>query len=296
MGPVTAGPIIMGETSMKNLSNAARGNRLIRQLAAVTLGAACLASVPAQASDRAEDRARRTAETNDSTLTVTTGVDYSRGDYGTASDTEILVVPLSLRYKTGQFRLTATMPWLRIDGSSAIVGDGAGGVVIDPNAPRTVRSGFGDLTVGAAWAIPEERLGLGLDLSARVKLPTAKASRGLGTGATDVTLGAEVSKQLGAVTPFVSVGYRMPGDAPGITLHNAWTASGGASLMLGRSVLIASYDYRQATSPFSQDSQELFGAFSTPVGQRLNFTLYGSAGLSKGAPDFGVGSMIGVRF
>ena len=296
MGPAGAVPIIMGEHSMKNIFTAASSVNLIRVLAATALGAACLASVPARADDRPEDRADKAAGTSDSSLTATTGIDYSRGDYGTPSDTEILVVPLSLRYKTGQLRLTATMPWLRIDGSSAIVGDGAGGVVIDPNAPRTVRSGFGDLTLGAAWAIPEERLGLGLDLSARVKLPTAKASRGLGTGATDVTLGAEVSKQLGAVTPFVNVGYRMPGDAPGINLHNAWTASGGASVMLGRSVLIASYDYRQATSPFSQDSQELFGAFSTPVGQRLNFTLYGSAGLSKGAPDFGVGSMIGVRF
>lgn len=229
-------------------------------------------------------------------LTATTGVDYSRGDYGTGVDTDIVIVPFSLRYKTGDLRLTATLPWLRINGSSAIVGDGNGGVVIDPNAPRTVRSGLGDLNLGAAWTIPEDRLGFGLELSGRVKLPTARASRGLGTGKTDFALGAELSKSFGAVTPFVNVGYRMPGDPVGIDLHNAWTGSAGASLALGKSVLIASYDYRQATSTLSRDSEELFGAFSTPVSSRLNFTLYGSAGLTKGAPDFGVGSMIGVRF
>lgn len=231
-----------------------------------------------------------------SSLTASTGIDYSKGDYGTPTDTEILVVPVSVRYKTGDIRLTAALPWLRIDGSSAIVGDGRGGTVIDPNAPRTVRSGFGDLSLGVAWGIPEDRLGFGLDLSARVKLPTAKASRGLGTGKTDVSVNAEVSKTFGTVTPFASVGYRMPGDPDGIDLRNAWTGSAGASLALGNSVVIASYDYRQSTSRLSHDSEELFGAFSTPLTERLNFTLYGSAGLSKGAPDFGVGSMVAVRF
>lgn len=232
----------------------------------------------------------------DDGFTATTGVDYSRGDYGTGVDTDILIVPLSLRYKTGDLRFTATLPWLRIDGSSAIVGDGGGGVVIDPNAPRTVRSGFGDVNLGAAWAIPEERLGFGLELSGRVKLPTAKASRGLGTGQADFAVGAELSKSIGPVTPFVSLGYRMPGDPAGIDLHNAWNASVGASMAFGQTVLIASYDYRERTSDLSRDSEELFGAVSTPVSSRLNVTLYGSAGLTKGAPDFGVGSMIGVKF
>jgi len=252
-----------------------------KTFAALALGAAALSTTPALAEDG---------------LTATTGIDYSQGDYGTGVNTDILIVPFSLRYKTGDLRLTATLPWLRIDGSSAIVGDGNGGVVIDPNAPRTVRSGVGDLNLGAAWAIPEDRLGFGLEINGRVKLPTAKASRGLGTGKADFAVGAELSKTLGAVTPFVSAGYRMPGSPAGIALHNAWYGSAGASLALGKSVLIASYDYRQSTSNLSRDSEELFGAFSTPVSHRLNFTLYGSAGLTKGAPDFGVGSMVGLKF
>ena len=44
-------------------------------------------------------------------LTATTGIDYSKGDYGTGVDTEILIVPFSLRYKTGDLRLSATIPW-----------------------------------------------------------------------------------------------------------------------------------------------------------------------------------------
>lgn len=231
-----------------------------------------------------------------SSVTVTTGVDYSSGDYGTGVDTNILVVPVSLRYKMGDLRLTATLPWLHIDGSSAIVGDGSGGAVIDPNAPRTTRSGLGDLSLGAAYMIPEEKLGFGLDLSARVKVPTASRSQALGTGQVDVSVSAELSKTFGAITPFANVGYRMPGDPEGYDLHNGWTASAGLSAALGRSVVIASYDYRQTISDFTRDSHELFGAFSTPIADKLMFTLYGTGGLSKGAPDYGVGSMVSIRF
>lgn len=233
---------------------------------------------------------------DEQSFSVTTGVDFSSGDYGTGSDTDILVAPLSVRYKTGGLRLSATLPWLRIEGSSAIVGDGSGGVVIDPNAPRTTRSGLGDLSLGASYMIPEETLGFGLDLSARVKVPTASESKGLGTGKTDFTVGAEVSKTFGTVTPFASVGYRMPGDPKGIDLNNAWTASAGASVALGRTILIASYDYRESTSPLSDNSQEVFGAASRPLNDRLNFTLYGTGGLSDGAPDYGVGAMITAKF
>lgn len=237
-----------------------------------------------------------TASSTGSSLTAITGLDYSSGDYGTGVDTNIFVVPFSLRYRTGQLRFTATLPWLRIRGSSAIVGSGSGGIVIDPGAPRTTRSGLGDLTLGVGYRIPEEQLGFGLDLSARVKLPTASRSRALGTGKVDVTVAAELSKSFGIFTPFANVGYRMPGDPSGFDLHNGWTASGGASMMLGKSALIASYDYREATSDLARDSEELFGAFSTPIAERLIFTLYGTGGLSTGAADYGVGSMVSVKF
>lgn len=226
------------------------------------------------------------------TLSVTSGVDYSTGDYGTAVDTDILVAPLSARLKVGDLRLSASVPYIRINGANIVAGDG-GPIIVDPNAPRTSRSGIGDVTLGASYAIPEERLGFGLDLGARVKLPTAATS--LGTGETDYTVSAEVSKSIGNVTPFVSVGYRVLGDPPGIDLDDAVVASVGASVLAGRSVVLVSYDYRQATSAFAKDSQEIFGAYSRPVSDKLNFTLYGSAGLSDGAPDFGAGAMLTAK-
>jgi hypothetical protein len=231
-------------------------------------------------------------EAGASEFSITTGVDYSAGDYGTGVDTNILVVPVAARFKTGNLRLSATIPYIRINGANVVSGDG-GPIVIDPNAPRVTRDGIGDLTLGANYAIPEEKLGFGLDLGGRVKLPVAETD--LGTGKTDFSVSAEVSKTFGTVTPFVQGGYRWMGDPATIDLNNVFFASAGASVALGKSVLLVSYDYRQATTNLIDDSQELFGAFSAPLGKRLNFTLYGSAGLSEGAPDYGAGAMLTLK-
>lgn len=228
-------------------------------------------------------------------MSYTTGLDYSTGDYGSGTDTRMLVFPVSARMESGQLRLSASIPWIRIDGASSVLAGDGSPVIVDPNAPRTIRSGFGDLSLGAGWVIPEEKLGFGLEFAARVKLPTSSSAKALGTGKADFSLSTEVSKNFGNVTPFVSLGYRMPGDPVGIDLKNTFFASAGASVVVGKSVLIGSYDYRQATSALVKDSQEIFGAFSTPVSKRLSITAYGSGGLSDGAPNFGAGLMMTLK-
>ena len=83
-------------------------------------------------------------------LSLTTGADFSSGRYGAAADTDILVVPLSLRARKAD-QISATLPYLRLDGPANIVGGGESGpIVIDPTAPtpRRVREGLGDLSLG----------------------------------------------------------------------------------------------------------------------------------------------------
>ncbi len=229
----------------------------------------------------------------DTEISITTGVDYSSGDYGTAIDTDIFVVPLNARISTGDLRFNASIPFIRIKGADNIVGGDGGPIIVDPNTPVTTRSGIGDLTLGVNYAIPEDRFGLGLDFGARVKLPTAET--GLGTGKTDISLSGEISRTFGMITPFAQAGYRIMGDPDGIELENVWFGSVGLSAAVGKSVVLASYDYRQSPNTLVEDSQEIFGAFSTPVSKSLNLTLYGSAGLSEGAPDIGAGVMVTIN-
>lgn len=230
------------------------------------------------------------------TFSIATGIDYSTGDYGQAAETEILVVPMTARASAGQLSFTATLPYLRIDGPGGVV-IGPGGDPL-PGVPTTggVRDGIGDLSLGATYTIPADTLGgLEIGLGGRVKLPTSPQSRQLSTGETDYAVSADISYAAGNVIPFVNIGYRFLGDPEGTDLRNGPTASVGSSFALGRSVLIASYDYARSVSPAVDDSHELFGGLSGPLSERLNLTGYGVVGLSDGSPDFGIGLLITAR-
>lgn len=269
-------------------------------LGAAALGFAVATAAPAWAQSSPASSEAQIGEVagreDDFGLSLSTGVSYSSGDYGAPEKTELLVVPFSVRAKTGSWRFSATVPYLRIDSPGNIVGGGIiGPIIIDPGAPaaREVRKGLGDLSLGAAYGLPPENLGgFGLDLSGRVKLPTSSERKSLGTGKTDFAVAAELSRSIGTWSPFVTLGYRFFGDPAGLDLRNGPSASVGTTAQLGTVVAIASYDYARATSPASEDAHELFGALSGPLSERLNWTAYGIAGLSEGSPDYGVGLLL----
>lgn len=269
----------------------------------IALGAlaACLAvmgTTPAVAAEDGHDL-QRDRLLGDLGVSFTAGADYSVGDYGGPANTKILVVPFSLRAKTGPLRISATLPYLRIDGPGNIVGGGDGGpIVIDPNdpTPREVREGLGDLSLAATYSLPSEALGgFEVDLGARVKLPTSSERKRLGTGKTDFAVSVDVARPVGAITPFVNVGYRMPGDPDGVELKNTFTTSVGATVSAGSTTLIASYDYSEASSALAKDSHSLFGGLSVPVSERFSLIGYGTGGLSEGAADYGVGLLLSAK-
>lgn len=228
-------------------------------------------------------------------LTFTTGADYSSGDYGLGTKTEILVVPFSLRAKTGNFAFTASIPYLHIKGAGALVG--ADGSPI-PGVPSTggTRSGMGDVTLGATYTIPSAQLG-GLEaaIGGRVKLPTASKSKQLTTGKTDESVSLDLSYPTGVITPFINVGYRFLGDPVGVNLRDGPTASVGSSAQLGKATLIASYDYARSVTSLTKDSHQLFAGLSVPASNRFTLTGYGTKGLSSGAADYGVGLLVSVK-
>jgi len=243
--------------------------------------------------------ARSTVVASPLGVSFTTGIDFSSGDFGASDRTEIVVVPLNARVTTGKLRVSATLPYLRIEGPGAVVGGGDGGpIVVDPDAdlPITTRSGVGDVSLSATYGLlRQDSIGFDLDLTGRVKFPTASEAKGLGTGKTDFGVSAEAARTFGSATPFVAVGYRMPGNPAGFDLRNGPTASVGSSFVAGSTVYIASYDYAGKTSQGAFDSHSLFGAVSAPVAERVNLTGYGTAGLSKGAADVGVGMLVTLK-
>jgi hypothetical protein len=252
-----------------------------------------------------------------STLTFSTGLDYSSGDYGTANDTKILYAPFTARLVAGDFSFSATVPFLQIEGTGDVVGGGDGGPIVTqcgplrqrlgqcrptsapptPVAPGVTRtSGLGDISLSANYLLPEDVSEDWLiEFQSRVKLPTASASKGLGTGKADFSFGVDVSRPVGALLPFVTLGYRLLGNPDFFALKNGLTASVGTGIEVGTSALLISYDYSAASVANGQDSHSLFGSWSVPINDKFRLTTYGVAGLSAGSPDFALGLQIAFK-
>lgn len=225
-----------------------------------------------------------------SSLAASVGVDYSNGDYGAAEATDVVLVPLILRARTGNLALTTSFTYIKMNGPADVV-VGPDGEPL-PGVPTTgsVREGLSDLSLSAAYTFRVEGArGPQFTLRGRVKLPTSKASDQLSTGEVDYSIRGEVSAPVGTITPFASVGYRVLGNPDGVVLRNGLTASIGASASLGRPLLIASLDYSSASSATAEDARSIFGGVSLPLDRRLNLTIYNVVGLSESSPDHGVG-------
>lgn len=222
------------------------------------------------------------------------------GHFGFPTRTTIGTLQADARYRIGNVRLSAAVPYTRIDSDIAVfTGIDGTPLIAAPVNPtgRRRREGLGDLTLGAAWqALSEDRAGGDLEFSGRVKLPTSSNDR-LSTGRTDVAIGLEASKSFGRLVPLATVTYRWFGDTPMWRLRDGVALSVGSSFRLGqRVVLLATYDYADRTSDYIRDSQELVFGASAPIGPRLRISGYASAGLTSGAPAFSSGASIGFSF
>ena len=254
-------------------------------IAATVAGATTLAAFPAAAQPAAE---------------VSTGAEYQEGDYGTGERVETLTVDNRVRVESGGLFLFASLPWRRIEAPGNVVGGGGLlglPIIIDPTRPggREVREGIGDLRLGGGYRLPRVA-GFELALTGELKLPTASASRGIGTGEVDVAAGAEASRTFGAITPFVGISYTIPGDPEGYELRDSFAARGGllARLTPGLQGIFA-YGFAQSLSPLVPAEQQLSTALDVALSGRMSLGLHGSAGLSAGAADFGAGVRLGWR-
>lgn len=235
------------------------------------------------------------------TVELSTGLEYQEGEYGTGKSIETWTVPTSVRVQSGQVILSATLPYLRVDAPGNVVGGGGGTlglpIVIDPTQPpeRARREGVGDLELGAAYVVPTDAIGL--TLSGQVKVPTASTRKGLGTGEMDYAVGAELSKTFGSVTPFVGVGYTMPGDPEAFELRSSLSARAGAAVQMARRVRgHVAYGYARSVSPLVPDEQQVSAGVNAGVTDQVSLGVYGSAGLSEGSPDVGAGLRLGTAF
>lgn len=223
---------------------------------------------------------------------------YTTGDYGDEEDTEIFYVPLTLKRYFDSGDAALTVPYLRVE-------SGGEGVIVDGRPQGTgggdteSADGLGDLVLkGRYYALQQRGAWPYVDLTAKVKLPTADEDKGLGTGEPDYGLGVELMRRIGKeFYGFFDVGYTFIGDPSGVDYNNQWAWDVGAGWQLAPAFLASVfYEEREAIVDGSPTARSVFFAGDLRVTPQVNLNGLVEFGLSDGAPDYGVTAGTGYRF
>ncbi|WP_419826822.1 transporter [Sphingomonas sp.] len=256
-----------------------------------------LAGIAAPASAQAEEA----SDALPSALSVTAGASIWSGHFGAPTNTQIVSVVFGARYQIGGLRLVAYIPRMRIRSDGTFfAGLGGTPLFVAPKVGMTdrVRSGFGDLTVGASYLLPHgEARGFDVDLSVRAKVPTASNASQLSTGKADYSVGVDLTKTIGRFTPTVSTVYRIFGDNRQWQFRNGFDVTAGTGYTIGsRCSLVLNYEYVRAASRFIRDAHEVVLGASAPLADdRLRLTTYISKGLSNGAAAVSGGASLSLK-
>jgi len=262
---------------------------------------------------------------------------YSSGNFGTNTTSSFLYVPLSIRrlFKDGDVTLIIPFVTATTDGRTTLVGgnavriddnsggnSGPGGGVADDNGcsgkgqsgsgknrtcgtttrtagQKVTTSGIGDIILRGRYYLVEEKDWMPLiAVTGRLKLPTASASQGLGTGKMDEGVGMEVSKRLGdRWITFLDGGFNVIGRPDGLNLRNQWWYDAGAGYYLTNNLLGSVYfeEYRSLVSG-RQNIRDVFLAMNYKASSAWRFTGGVTVGVSNGAPDYGISLGTSYRF
>ncbi len=235
------------------------------------------------------------------TLGLGTGIHYSEGNYGTSQTTSIWSIPITARYDIGRWTFKGSLPWLEVEGPATVI-PGVGAV--NNTNPRGrgrnggtttttsgTASGIGDLVLSGTYTALYDRASqLGLDVTGKVKVPTADEDKGLGTGETDYAAIVEGYKTIDRLTLLAGIGRHFLGSSNFIELKDVWSYSLGASYRIDeRDSAGLSFDARQRVSPSAFPQREVTGFWSRKFGNDWKGQAYVLKGFADGSPDWGAG-------
>lgn len=226
------------------------------------------------------------------------GFDFSSGKYGESSTTEMLYLPLIVKYQTFPLSFKATVPYLHISGPVSAVGGFDGIEITDTtsssdNEIRNV-SGLGDVQLSASWAMDTLwNHAPYADLVAKVKLPTADEDKGLGTGELDTQLQLDLASVHGAYTPLFTIGHKWPGYDG---FKNQTLASLGFDFRISeKNNLGTLFDYRDASSDSQEPRREWTFYYQYKLSRQYRLMSYVVTGSTSASPDWSFGAQISYR-
>ena len=220
----------------------------------------------------------------------------SRGDFGTDRDTRMGSAVVGARWASDRTSVQITLPYIAID-TPGIVFSGFDGTPLvmlpDAGGRYMTRSGVGDPTISVSQGLAAA--GFDLRATGRVKIPVQDYGE-VSTGEVDWSVSGEISRDFGGVTPFVAVGHRWYGNPDQWNIKDGFSASAGIGANVGNGALAVSYEFAETTSEFVDHSHEIIAVYDAPISDRFRLASFATAGLSDGAPDFGVGVRLASTF
>ncbi len=228
-----------------------------------------------------------TAQTDGPIIRISTGIEYTSGEYGGTGDIEDLYVPFTVRFDYSRLGFRLTIPYLRVTAPADAIAPG-------PDA-STTEGGLGDVIAGVTLydAFVSATGNVVVDVSGKVKFGTADVDKGLGTGENDYTLQLNGYRFFDRFTLQGSAGYKLRGDPPGVELKDVFLGSvGGAFSASGRTRLGIFYDYREASLSGFDAPQELSGFASFRLNDRWRLEVYALTGFGDSSPDWGGGMLL----
>ncbi|MFA5824879.1 MAG: hypothetical protein WC825_02770, partial [Gallionellaceae bacterium] len=234
----------------------------------------------------------RSGMTAQGAYSLSSGIDYSSGKYGEPTATEVTYIPFTGKYETDSWILKLTVPYISISGPGNVIAN-IGQAVNTSNAVRT-DAGLGDIVASTNYSlVNSKRSGVIVDITGKVKFGTADKFKGLGSGANDYAGETSIYKIMDSLSVFTTLGYKVFGQSPGYTLDDVFYGSLGISKKMGEQTSTGLiYDYRQATSTWS-DPQQIWTVFlNRKINTKWKVQTYLFTGSGNSSPDYGGGAML----
>lgn len=136
----------------------------------------------------------------------------------------------------------------------------------------------------------------GIDVTGKVKFPTAADSARIGTGSTDWSLQGKVTRYFGDSGVLMRLGKKITGASELYALANPLNVGAGAFFTRGDSIIALDYDRRGSSFEGGIDRDEITLSFSHALRPDLHFQAYGFVSRTAGRTDIGLGTQMAVQF
>lgn len=235
--------------------------------------------------ERREDRVSR--------FSLNTQLSTFTGDYGGEEDTTVSYITETLKYTHSRVgELSVSVPYVFREGNGVTAGETVAVTTIPEDA-----DGIGDVLVkGRYYLVPETQTMPGIDLTGRVKFPTADENEGLGTGRYDAGGGVGLTKRFGKVLALADTEVIWRDRRPNSSLKRTrWDYAAGLGYPFTPKLSgYVFYEGSTKPSPNSEAPSELVYAVVYKVKESFSVNGYVLQGLSDGSPD--VGGSVGATW